>query len=209
MSNDVPAGAAMARDLIPAAVDLVASFEGFVDHWYPDPGKGWDVPTCCYGHTDAAGPPYYRDTKARKFTMADGKAILARDLEKVRANVETMVKVPLTDHQFGALVSLTYNIGEGAFARSTLLKRLNAGDYAAAGEQFARWNRSGGKVLNGLTRRRAAEAAFFATNPAPPPQPADDGQDRPPPPTSLASLILSGLVWVIKAIAALFRRKEH
>lgn len=187
----------MPRALISEAIDLIAHYEGFVDHWYPDPAKGWDTPTCCYGHTDAAGEPKYAATKSRKFTVAEGKAILARDLEKVCANVSTMVKVPLTDEQFGALVSLTFNIGEGAFARSTLLRKLNAKDYAGAAEQFARWNRAGGKVLKGLTRRRAAEAALFA-------QKVDAAPSSPATPPSLASLILSALVAIFNAI---FRRK--
>ena len=71
------------------------------------------------------------------------------------------VKVPLNPNQFGALTSFTYNLGAGNLRSSTLLRKLNAGDYAGAAAEFARWNKAGGKVLKGLTRRRAAERALF------------------------------------------------
>ncbi|WP_312069487.1 lysozyme, partial [Acinetobacter sp.] len=77
------------------------------------------------------------------------------------ASVNNLVKVPLSQNQFDALVSLTYNIGSTAFKNSTLLKKLNAKDYAGAADQFLRWNKGGGKVLKGLVRRREAERALF------------------------------------------------
>lgn len=76
--------------------------------------------------------------------------------------MRSLVKVPLTAHQMGALVSFAYNVGMGALGSSTLLRLLNAGQYDAAAKQFARWNKAGGRVLAGLTRRRAAEAALFS-----------------------------------------------
>ena len=72
-----------------------------------------------------------------------------------------MVKVPLNENQHGALVSFTYNLGAGNLGSSTLLRKLNAGDYAGAAAEFPRWNKAGGKELAGLTRRRAAEKALF------------------------------------------------
>jgi len=148
-----------------AAIDLICEFEGFVDHWYPDPALGWKVPTCCYGHTDAAGPPKYADGKDRKFTKAEGRSILAADLEKVATSVFKMVTIPLNPNQFGALVSFTFNLGQGNLSKSTLLKRVNAGQFELAAKEFKKWNRAGGKVLAGLTRRRAAEAALFMKAP--------------------------------------------
>ncbi len=71
------------------------------------------------------------------------------------------VTVPLNQNQFDALVSLTYNIGSGAFNNSTLLKKLNKGDYQGAADQFLVWNKAGGKVMKGLVRRREAEQALF------------------------------------------------
>jgi hypothetical protein len=73
--------------------------------------------------------------------------------------VSRLVKVGLTQGQFDALVSFTYNLGARSLSTSTLLRKLNAGDYAGAADEFLRWNKAGGKVLNGLTRRREAERA--------------------------------------------------
>ena len=78
--------------------------------------------------------------------------------------VSSAVKVPLTQNQFDACVSLCYNIGVSAFKGSTLVKRLNAGLYKEAADQFPRWNKQNGKPLNGLTRRRAAEREMFLDN---------------------------------------------
>lgn len=144
-----------------ATIDLICEFEGFVDHWYPDPALGWKVPTCCYGHTDVAGEPKYAANKARKFSQAEGKAILASDLTPVCNAVSSLVTVKVNGNQFGALVSFAYNCGVGNLKKSTLLKKVNAGDFASAAKEFAKWNRAGGKVLKGLTNRRAAEAALF------------------------------------------------
>lgn len=179
-----------------AAIDLICEFEGFVDHWYPDPAHGWKVPTCCYGHTDAAGEPKYAKTKGKKFTKAEGRAILAKDLEAVSETVLGLVTVPLTDNQFGALVSFTYNLGAGNLKKSTLLKKLNAGDYAGATGEFGRWVNAGGKKLPGLVTRRAAEAALFASGTDTPAAPET-------PPTGLAGLLAA----LINFIVSLFKGK--
>lgn len=161
-----------------ATIRLITEFEGFVDRWYPDPAHGWKVPTVMYGHTDAAGPPKYADTKDKTFTKAEAIATLKQDLAGYENSVNKLVKVPLNANQYGALVSFTYNLGEGNLAKSTLLKKLNAGDYAGAAAEFEKWNRAAGKVLAGLTRRRKAEAQLFlspaVTAPIPPaPMPPD------------------------------------
>jgi lysozyme len=187
-----------------AALDLICEFEGFVPHWYPDVIHGWKVPTVAYGHTDAAGEPKYANTKSKTFTKAEGRLILERDLATYAASVRSLVKVPLNDNQFGALVSFTYNCGAANLKKSTLLKKVNAGDFEGAAKEFGRWNRAGGQVLKGLTRRRAAEAALFATpsgvKPSPAPsQPADHKQ----PPTGLLGLLAA----VLSFILSLFKRK--
>lgn len=146
-----------------ASIDLIASFEGFVDRWYPDPAHGWKVPTCCYGHTDAAGEPKYAATKNKRFTQAEGKEILRRDVQKYADAIAKQVKVPLNPNQFGALVSWCFNVGPGNTGKSTLVKKLNKGDYKSVPSELAKWNRAGGKVLAGLTRRRKAEADLFQT----------------------------------------------
>ena len=145
-----------------ATIDLITEFEGFIDHWYPDPAHGWSVPTTCYGHTDAAGTPYFAATKDKVFSKLEGRQILAKDLRDVEATVRNAVRVSVNENQIGALVSFTFNLGEGNFQKSTLLKKVNAGMFAEAALEFAKWNKAKGKVLKGLTRRRAAEAALFS-----------------------------------------------
>jgi hypothetical protein len=87
--------------------------------------------------------------------------MLAEDVRRFENCVNDAVKVPLTQNQFDALVSFTFNVGCGALRESTLLRELNDRDYNAARREFARWNKGGGRVLPGLTRRRAAEAKLF------------------------------------------------
>jgi lysozyme len=82
-------------------------------------------------------------------------------VRKFEAGVKRLVKVPLAQGQFDALVSFSFNVGLGALGSSTLLRKLNAGDYRGAAAEFPRWNKAGGKVYEGLTRRRAAERSLF------------------------------------------------
>lgn len=177
----------MSRRIGAAGLSLVKQFEGFGPKWYPDPAHGWKVPTIGYGHTDAAGEPKYAATKSIVLTEATATDILRRDMQKYADAVSKAVKVPLTDNQFDALVSWCYNVGPGAVAGSTLVRKLNAGDYAAVPSELAKWNKAGGKPLNGLTRRRAAEAVLFTRKaaqagipsqpfPAPMPKPAAGGK---------------------------------
>ena len=178
-----------------AALDLICDFEGWVPRWYRDPVGIW---TCCYGHTDAAGEPKFAATSHKTFTKAEGRLILERDLATVAAKVHATVKVDLNPNQFGALVSLCYNIGNGAFGRSTLVKKLNKGDYDGAANEFERWVYAKGKKLPGLVRRRAAEATLFrsgavVTEPTP---------DTETPPTGFLAL----LAWLVKSIFDLIAR---
>lgn len=140
------------------ALDLIKHFEGLVKKWYRDPVGVW---TIGYGHTDSAGHPRHRDDPGLTLTDRDAEIILQRDLGQYEAAVQGAVKVPLNENQYGALVSFTYNLGPGNLRSSTLLRKLNAGDYAGAAAEFPRWNKAGGKVLQGLVRRRAAEQALF------------------------------------------------
>jgi lysozyme len=102
-------------------------------------------------------------------TYAEAIALKQKDIAKFEKAVARLVKVPLQQHQFDALVALAFNIGEGALGTSTLLKKLNAGDYAGAAEQFLVWNKetsptTGKKVASpGLTKRRGRESRMFAT----------------------------------------------
>ena len=99
--------------------------------------------------------------KGDKITAEEAGEMMAADLLPFERDVSRLVKVPLEQCQFDALVCFAYNVGGGALASSTLLKLLNAGDYSGAAGQFSRWNKANGKQLAGLTRRREAERALF------------------------------------------------
>jgi len=95
-------------------------------------------------------------------TPAQAEAALEYDLNETAAAVESLVHVDLTDNQFGALVSFAFNVGITAFKKSTLLKKLNRGEYAAVPGELAKWKFNDGKVMQGLINRRAAEAGLWA-----------------------------------------------
>lgn len=120
---------------------------------YLCPAGVWTVG---WGHT---GPDVY---KGLVVTQGEAEVLLERDLRASESAINSLVKVRLNQDQFDALVSLVFNIGAGAFKDSTLLKLLNAGDYVSAVGQFKRWNKSKGKVLNGLTTRRNREEKLFS-----------------------------------------------
>lgn len=134
------------------AIDLVKRFEGCRLQAYKCPAGIW---TCGWG---AVGEGIGQNVI---WTQAAADHRLAADLERFTDAVDHMVRVPVTPGQRAALISFAYNAGPVALRESTLLQLLNAGKYAAAGAQFARWNKGGGKVLPGLVARRAAEAASF------------------------------------------------
>lgn len=94
-------------------------------------------------------------------TEHEGEAMFARELEKFEAGVVRLVTVDLNQNEFDALVSLTYNIGLGAFQKSSVLRKINAGDRDGAAQAFHLWNKGGGRVLRGLVSRRQREAALF------------------------------------------------
>lgn len=150
----------MTRVLNQESLDAIKRWEGFRAEAYPDPGSRDGKPvTIGYGTTLINGRPIALGTR---ITMEEAEIHLRKDLEAAAAAVERAVKVPLTDNQFGALVSFTYNVGIGAFQRSTLLRRLNAGEYDAVPSELARWKYNDGKVMQGLINRRAAEAGLWA-----------------------------------------------
>lgn len=147
----------MARTINDAGLALIKKFEGCVLEAYPDPGTGGDPWTIGVGHTGPEVEP------GMTITEAEAMDLLRRDLDAAEAGVERLVQVYVTDNQFSAMVSLAFNIGLGAFGRSTLLRLLNSSDDQGAADQFAVWKRSGGRVMDGLVRRRAAERDLFLT----------------------------------------------
>jgi lysozyme len=142
-----------AADMKPSGAcrTLVRQFEGCKLQAYLDSAG---VPTIGVGHT--------RNVKlGERCSQEQADLWLTQDLEDAAAGVASLVKVPLTQGQFDALTSFTYNLGIRRLAESTLLALLNKCDYHGAAAQFARWVRSDGQVLDGLVRRRAAEAKLF------------------------------------------------
>jgi lysozyme len=115
------------------------------------------VPTIGWGHT---GPEV---RVGMKITQQQADALFEQDLRKREAQVFHLVNVHLTQGQWDALVSFEYNLGEGNLASSTLLEKVNAGDFRGAALEFPRWCHSGGEVLEGLVLRRKAEQQLFLT----------------------------------------------
>lgn len=140
-----------------AGIDLIKRWEGLELDAYPDPGTGGDPWTIGYGHT---GPEV---KKGLSITAEEAEDLLKKDLAKFEAHVSRLATVELTDNEFAALVSFAYNCGPANLGASTLLKKLNAGDYTGAALEFPRWNKAAGKVLAGLTKRREAEKQLFLT----------------------------------------------
>ena len=132
-------------------IDLIKRFEGLRLRAYDD---GVGIPTIGYGHTAGVKP-------GMTITADQAVQFLREDLHSAERGIDRLVSVHLCQHQFDALASLVFNIGGTAFRDSTLLRKLNAGDYTGAAAQFERWVHGGGKILPGLVKRRAAERAMF------------------------------------------------
>ena len=143
------------RELNSASLDLIKSFEGLRLKVYRDPVK---LLTVGYGHLILP-----RD--GLKFgdaiSQEGADELLQQDLAMAINIVESFVRIPLNDNQFGALVSFTFNLGGGNLLRSSLFRHLNLGDYKTAADRFLLWTRAGGRVLPGLVRRRKAERELF------------------------------------------------
>lgn len=169
----------MTREINQAGLDLIKSFEGIPDgdpstvnlDPYVDPVG---IYTIGWGHAIVWGNGFLRTStpgaraKAKQLypnglTMPQAEALLRNDLHATSIPVEGLVKVPVSDNQFAALVSFAFNVGANNLRSSTLLRKLNQRDYDGAALEFAKWNKASGKVLKGLVRRRAGEATLFKT----------------------------------------------
>tara|TARA_A100000172_G_scaffold27531_1_gene16179 strand:- start:7538 stop:7984 length:447 start_codon:yes stop_codon:yes gene_type:complete len=136
-------------------IALIKKFEGCELEAYQCSANVW---TLGYGHTAGV-------SEGDTCTEADAETMLAEDLQEFENYVNDLVTSDLSQNEFDALVAWTYNLGPGALKESTLLRRLNDGDYEDVPYQIKRWNRAGGEVLPGLTRRREAEALLFQGEP--------------------------------------------
>ncbi len=143
---------AMPHNISTEGLDLIKSFEGLRLEPYMDANDGWTVG---YGHLLRPGEP------RRPITEQEAVDLLRVDVASAERTVRRLVLVDLDQGQFDALVSFVYNIGPGAFSRSTLLDRLNQGDYPGAAREFLRWVKDDGKLSRGLLKRRVAERTLF------------------------------------------------
>lgn len=134
-------------------LELIKQFEGLRLKAYKCPAGIW---TIGYGHTKGVYP-------GMTITEELADKFLVDDIWYFERGVESLVAVPLTQGQFDALVSFAFNVGADGLGDSTLLKKLNSGDYAGAADEFPKWVYSRGKKLKGLVRRRAAERELFLT----------------------------------------------
>ncbi len=138
-----------------AGLDLLTRYEDFRPKPYDD---GTGTLTIGYGHTRSVVMP-------AKVTEEEARELLRQDLEYFNEVLYRHVRVPINENQFSALVSFVYNVGEGNFRNSTLLKKLNNHNFKATSAEFEKWTKGGGKVMGGLLRRRAAEQQLFRTPP--------------------------------------------
>lgn len=135
--------------------ELLRKFEGFRAKAYPDPATGGDPWTIGFG---ATGPEI---SKGVVWTRAQAEADLSKRVTELLTKIRDSVRVGIPPAAVGVLASFAYNVGFAAFARSTLLRKLNSRDFAGAAAQFDFWTKAGGKVFPGLVKRRAQERAAF------------------------------------------------
>ena len=134
---------------------LTEGFEGVRLTAYPDPATGGDPWTIGYGHT---GPEVH---SGMTITQEQAENYLMQDVAKAAADVNSKVTVEITQNEFDALVDFAFNCGCGNLNNSTLLKKLNAGDYEGAAHEFEKWDMAAGHHMAGLLRRRQAEELLF------------------------------------------------
>lgn len=134
-------------------IALIKRFEGLFLHAYVCPAGKW---TIGYGHTCNVHPE-------SAITMDDADKLLREDINKAEKCINDLVTVPLNQHQFDALVSFVFNFGGENFRSSTLLRKLNNGNYQGAANELMRWTRTDNHELPGLKIRRAAERKLFET----------------------------------------------
>lgn len=137
---------------------LIAGVEGLRLTVYQDTGGVWTVG---YGHVVQPADGLYPYTTKRTITQAEADALFAKDTAAAERTVRENVHTSITPNQYASLVSLAFNIGESAFANSTLVKKLNAGDIAGAADEFMRWVYDNGTRVTGLVSRRERERAIF------------------------------------------------
>lgn len=143
------------RHITDEGLNLIKRFEGFSSSIYICPAG---YPTIGYGHIVLDEE---KDQFAAGIDQEQGEELLRKDAQVAERAVLRLITVPLTEGQFDALVSFTFNLGSGALQRSTLRRKLNRQEYVSAAKEFRRWVWAGGRKLKGLIKRREAEKALF------------------------------------------------
>lgn len=183
-------------------IAAIKAHEGLRLQAYPDPASGGEPWTIGWGHTGGV-------KRGDIITIEQAEKLLAEDIAEAQAGIRALVKVPLTDGQLWALTSFVFNLGAGALRKSTLLKRLNAGDYAGAAGQFGLWINAAGKPMPGLVRRRAEEKAMFLsggpvhTSPAPATKP-EPAKEAPVALRAILAALLPSLIQVVPKLGKMF-----
>lgn len=182
------------------ALALIKEFEGCELTAYQDGGGVW---TIGYGTTAAAGLGI-APARGMTITQKEAERLLVVGLNKFGASIRPKITAPINGNEWGAFLSLAYNIGPGAFAKSSALRKFNAGDKTGAADAILLWNKDNGKVVRGLTRRREAERWLFLSPVAAPqvttkPIVVSEGP---------AQVRQSWLALITKALAAMFRKGD-
>ena len=138
-------------------IKMIKHHEGVRTKPYQDPIGLWTVGV---GHLIEDGKKLPKEWN-RELTDEEVDALLYKDLERFEIGVKRLTKVALSQSQFDALVSFSFNVGLGNLQSSTLRSKLNREDYEGASNEFPKWRRAGGKILKGLVKRRADEKALF------------------------------------------------
>ena len=146
----------MKKTISEIGLKLIAQFEGCYLQAYLCPANVWTI-----GIGTTVYPNGVKVKKGDKCILEQAHEYLAHDMIEFEKTVNDSVKVPLSQNQFDALVSLAYNIGTNAFSGSTLVKKLNSNDFRGAADQFDVWVNAGGKRMQGLVNRRGKEKALF------------------------------------------------
>lgn len=149
------------RHVTEEGLDLIKRFEGFSPKIYICPAG---YPTIGYGHVVLA---HEQDQFATGITQADATELLRKDVRIAERAVLRLISVPLTNGQFDALVSFTFNLGAGALQRSTLRRKVNSGEHESVPAELMKWVWAAGKRLPGLVRRRRSEALAYSSESPP------------------------------------------
>lgn len=147
------------RNINQEGLDLICKFEGFSPNIYICPAG---YPTIGYGHVVKE---YERKKLKNGISEATALQLLQVDAQIAQQAVLRFITAPLTDNQFNALVSFTYNLGAGALQRSTLRRKVNAHEHEDVPQEFKKWVWAGGRKLEGLIKRRNFEAAIYSQDP--------------------------------------------